>query len=97
MRTYRLTNEAIADLDEIWLFVAEDSVNAADRLIETCYERFQSLAQMPLAARARPEIAPQFRSSPIGNDVVLFRPTDTGVEIVRVVHGARDIGALFGR
>jgi toxin ParE1/3/4 len=30
------------------------------------------------------------------NHLVFFRPTDAGVEIVRVLHGARDIETLFG-
>jgi len=30
------------------------------------------------------------------NHLVFYRPTDEGVDIVRVLHGARDIEALFG-
>ncbi len=45
--------------------------------------------------RARPELPSGLRSFPVGNYLILYRPTDYGVEIVRVVHGSRDIEALF--
>ena len=38
---------------------------------------------------ARPQLSPDLRSWPVGNYVVLYRPADYGVEIVRVRHGRR--------
>jgi hypothetical protein len=45
--------------------------------------------------RLRPELAPHLRSFPIGNYVIFYRLTQEGIEVARVLHGARDIDALF--
>jgi toxin ParE1/3/4 len=95
MSQYRLTEEARDDLDEIWLYIAEDNPPAADDLLDTLYERFVLLAEQPFLGRARPELAPNLRSFPVGNYVIFYRPIDDGVEIARVLRGSRDIDALF--
>ena len=45
--------------------------------------------------RARPELTAELRSSRQANYIILYRPTDFGVEIARVLHGSRDIESLF--
>jgi toxin ParE1/3/4 len=67
MSRYRLTEQAGADLDEIWRYIAEDNIPAADRFLDTLQERFVLLAGQPLLGRARPELAPNLRSLPVGN------------------------------
>jgi toxin ParE1/3/4 len=45
------------------------------------------------------ESIPALRVWPIDgfrNHLIFFHPTNDGVEIVRVLHGARDLEALFG-
>jgi toxin ParE1/3/4 len=44
---------------------------------------------MPGMGVARPEIRPDLRMFPVGSYVVLYPQVDDGVEIVRVLHGAR--------
>ena len=83
------------DLDEIWDFVANDNAAAADRLIDTIAEKCQILAGQPEMGQARPELAPRLRSFSVGNYVIFFRPIEDGIEVARVIHGARDVDALF--
>jgi toxin ParE1/3/4 len=45
--------------------------------------------------RSRPELAAGVHSFPVARYVVFYRPASAGVEVVRVLHGARDIGATF--
>ncbi|MGC1304383.1 MAG: type II toxin-antitoxin system RelE/ParE family toxin [Caulobacteraceae bacterium] len=90
-----VTPRAEADLDEIWLHVAMDAPKAADRLIDQIVERCASLAAHPHLGPARPEIAPEARMLTIGDHLVLYRVRETGVDIVRVVHGARQLDGLF--
>lgn len=55
------------------------------------------LIDWPFIGRACPEIAPEARMLVERPYVVLYQVVDDVVQIVRVVHGARDIGeALFG-
>lgn len=38
---------------------------------------------------------PALRSSPVGNYLIFYRPLPDGIEILRVLHGARDIAAIL--
>ena len=53
------------------------------------------LATQPMMGRARDELAPRVRSVPFGRYVVFYVPLDDGIDVVRVLHGARDIDAMF--
>ncbi len=95
MSEYRVSDAARADLEEIWLFIAEDDAEAADRLVRAVVSRFPTLASMPYMGRKREELFPGLRSLALGNYVIFYRPIQEGVEIVRIVHGARDLPPLF--
>jgi toxin ParE1/3/4 len=87
---------ASADLIEIWEYIAADNMDAADALIDRIDAKFQAIAAQPSMGRDRSELAPALRSLPIPPYVIFYRPMDGGIEIVRVLHGARDIEAQFG-
>ena len=54
VKRYRLSPLAEFDLEEIWLYVAQDNgVGAADRLIDQITRRFALLATHPDAGRSR--------------------------------------------
>ncbi|MCO6392743.1 type II toxin-antitoxin system RelE/ParE family toxin [Aliihoeflea aestuarii] len=94
MRIVR-TPAAETDLIDIWIYIAADNIPAADRLLDAIGNRIEQLKSHPFSGAARPDIAPDARLLPIGNYVVLYRVRADAVEIVRVVHGARDASALF--
>ena len=50
---------------------------------------------MPLIGRDRPELSPGLRSFVVGRHVIFYRRFGNGVEIVRVLDGARDLPPLF--
>lgn len=81
----------MADLADIWAFIAEDSVKNADKFAALLDDHLQALARRPHMGRSRPELAAELRSFPVGQYVVFYVPLHKGVEIVRVLHGARDI------
>ena len=95
MARVRLTPRAREDLDEIWLYIARDNMGAADRLIDAIGARCNGLADFPELGPARPDIAPDARMLTIDNYIVLYRSRGADVEIVRVVHGARRLEALW--
>ena len=95
MNKYSLDEQAEQDLDEIWLTIAEDSPNAAYRMIDRLTDSFVLLAGQPLIGRERPELAPNLRSFPVSSYMIFYRPITNGVGIARVLHGSRDIDALF--
>ncbi|MCC6763871.1 MAG: type II toxin-antitoxin system RelE/ParE family toxin [Deltaproteobacteria bacterium] len=87
--------EAEADLLEIAVYIAQDDLAASDRFIDAVAEKLDFLARHPTMGRLRPELAPNLRSFPIGQYVIFYRPTRNGIDVVRVLSGARDIPALF--
>jgi toxin ParE1/3/4 len=80
------------DLIEVWSYVAGDSEAAADRLLDRIESALAMLSETPFAGRARPELAADLRSFPVGNYVLFYRPLSVGIELVRVLSGYRDIG-----
>lgn len=86
---------AEADLVDIWNFIAEDSEAQADVFIDELDEKLRSLAENPHIGRVRNELAENLRSFPVGPFVIFYLPLVDGIEVVRVLHGARDIGAIF--
>lgn len=65
MKRLRIAPQARLDLDEIWLYIAEGSIEAADRVAGEPLDKFLLLASQPLIGRERPEIAVGVRSFPI--------------------------------
>jgi toxin ParE1/3/4 len=79
MKRYRLAGPAKADLDEIWLYLARESGEAAaDRAITAITNRFPILAGMPDAGQAREEIGPKIRSFPVGKYLIYYRRAHWG-------------------
>jgi toxin ParE1/3/4 len=95
MPAITLSNQARQDLIAIWEYIADDSPVAADRLLDTLEARIERLADHPFLGPARPDIAPDLRYLISGNYLILYRVLGEVVEIVRVLHGARDLAALF--
>lgn len=92
---FRVSDHAAADLDEIWLFIAQDNLQAADKLIRLITSRFAKLASIPHIGRSRDELSQGLRSFPVGQYVIFYRPNEDWIEIVRVLHGARNFPPLF--
>ena len=77
----QVTRRPLAETDilEIWDYIADDSLTAADRWVDHLDKQFRVLATQPMVGRARDELA----------------PLEDGIDVVRVLHGARDIDAVF--
>jgi len=95
MPEIKRTAKAEEDLIDIWVYIAQDKVSAADSLLDRIEEKFFVLAEQPRLGPRRPDIAPELRCFPVGNYLILYREISVGVEIVRVVHGARRLTGLF--
>jgi len=91
----RISPRASSDLIEIWSYIADDSVANADALIDKLYQAIQVLARQPGSGRHREELAPGIQSFPFGRYIIFYRVVAGAVEIVRVLHGARDIENIF--
>ncbi|HWF20295.1 MAG TPA: type II toxin-antitoxin system RelE/ParE family toxin [Verrucomicrobiae bacterium] len=95
MSEFRVSATAREDLEEIWIYIAVDNSEAADRLIHRLVSQFRLLASMPGMGWQRDDLASGLRSFPLGNYVIFYRSQANGIEIVRVLHRARDFPPLF--
>ena len=86
-----VTPRADPDLDSIWSFIAADTPKAADATIDRLTDTFDMLLTMPQAGRLREEFRENLRSFAVENHVILYRTVSDGIDILRVVHGRRDI------
>jgi toxin ParE1/3/4 len=93
--SYRLRPQAEADIEAIALYIAEDDPPDAKRWYEDIYRHCQRIGELPGIGVARPEVRPDLRSFAVRNYLILYRQTDFGAEIVRVVHGARQWDELL--
>lgn len=89
--------QAIRDLKETWHYIADDSPTSADKVVLQIEERLQLLLQFPQMGRKRPELERGIQGFVIDSYVVFYLAVEDGIEIVRVLHGARDSPAQFGQ
>ncbi|MEI9961622.1 MAG: type II toxin-antitoxin system RelE/ParE family toxin [Limisphaerales bacterium] len=87
------TSQAHLDLVEIAFRIANENPTAADRWLDIIDGKCRMLSQMPELGRRRSEFDPNLRSLPVGNYVIFYRPIQDGIQVIRVLHGARDMSA----
>lgn len=95
MKYARITELAESDLTKIWLYIARDNEEAADHFVDNLRAQCRRLAAAPQRGRPRPEFAVDLRSYQVGNYFIFYFPTEHGVEVARVLHGARDLPRIF--
>ena len=67
------------------------------RLVERIRATTRKLAQTPGMGRSREEdLRPGLFSFPVGRYVLFYQAQPGGIVLVRVVHGSRDLPAIFG-
>ena len=83
------------DLAEIWAYIADDSPKAAMAFIGAIESKFTPLLEFPGMGAPRDQLAPGLRAVPYKNYVIYYTATNSDVTIIRVLHGARDVRAIF--
>ena len=91
-----ILNSAVADLADIWAYIALDSPDNTDLFIDRIFRICQQgLASNPRLGRTREELSPGLRSLVFESYVIFYHPMPNGVAVVRVLHGVRDIESIF--
>lgn len=86
---------AIRDVQGIAKWIAQDNPSAAMRVVDDIDRVLRLIAPSPMAGEDVGQLMPGLRRTTRGSYVLYYRPADHGIDVVRVVHGARDIGNLF--
>lgn len=95
MNSYRLSKEAEQDLENLWVYLGERDDIAADRQVAKLLDRFPMLAQFPNMGISRDRLLEGLRSFPVKPYVVFYVLIPGGVEILRIIHQARDFEDQF--
>ncbi len=96
MSAYVLSRGAAQDLNDLWNYVADESIDAADRLSEQIFGAFEELARFPHMGHKREDLTKfPVLFWPVDNYLVIYRGTHSLIEIVGVVHGKRDVPAFL--
>ena len=95
MPRFTLTRTAEADVREIWLYVANDDLAAADRLVDRFTGTYELLAQHPEMGEQQERYLAGLRRFTVGSYAIFYVQITDGILVYRVLHGARDIDELF--
>jgi len=91
MSGFVLHPQAYTDLEEIWEYIAADSLEAADRVREEIYDALQSLAVFPYLGHVRPDLTSRpLRFQTVRDYVIAYSPDDKPIAVIAVLHGRRN-------
>ena len=98
MNRFRLSPEAAQDIEAIWEYIARDSVRAARRVRQELLAACRRLAQHPGLGHRRDDLTTKpVLFFPVYAYLIIYNPASQPLEIVRVLHGARDIPSMLER
>jgi toxin ParE1/3/4 len=95
MAVIRRTAAARLDYLQIFLHIGEQDITAAEKLLRTFDEKLRMLADMPGMGPARPDLGKSLRTYPVGKYLLIYRSVTDGIELVRAVHGSRNLRRLL--
>ena len=98
MSRYVLSARARSDLKQIWSSIADDNIDAADKVRNTIRSALEKLARTPFIGHTRKDVnSPDYRFYVVYSYLIVYRPETNPLEVVRIVHGARDLKRVLGR
>lgn len=92
MPVYVLSPDALQDLQDIWDFVALDSVNTADKLGDEFFNAFEKSARQPRMGHTRTDLTERdVRFWTAGSYLIVYRERPDALQVLAVLHGSRDV------
>ena len=96
MKLFKLSPEAAGDIQNIWAYIAEDSIKAAGKVRLNLFDACKLLAENPAIGHTREDLTDQpVLFWPVGSYLILYDPRTEPLAIVGAVHGARDVPGLL--
>ena len=87
--------KALSDTFEIWSYISDNNLQAADRWVDELTDQYNLLCRQPFIGRQQFELETELRSIPFGRYLIFYKVHTEGIFIIRVLHSARDISSLF--
>ena len=85
----RLPSGHVADLDEIWEYIAEDNVDAADRVVADIHSTLTTLAGSPHIGYRRPDLIARPLRFHVARDqyLIAYAPDEKPLWVLGIFHG----------
>jgi plasmid stabilization system protein ParE len=97
MTRFRLAVEAREDIHAIWAFIGRDSIEAATRVRQEIRDACRRLAQHPYIGHRRDDLTPRedVLFWPVYSYLIIYRPDSRPIQILRVLHGKRNVTSML--
>lgn len=97
MDPFQLTEDAIFDIDAIWLYLLEkEGVETADRIVTELFKGFYKLADIPNSGHRRADLTSRkvlfYR---VFSYLVIYEPGSNPLQILGVLHGKRNVSRIL--
>lgn len=90
MNKYALHPEASGDIEEIALYIAEDNIEAAHRVVDDIHQVIRRLALFPYSGHRRSDLTGRaLRFMRVHDYLVAYAPDEKPLWVVAVMHGHR--------
>lgn len=101
MLEIRKRPQVVRDLIDIATYIANTNLDQSDRFLQSAEATFQNLAKMPGIGKRCQFYSPQLKNiRQVGvknfkKYLVFYRASEHSIEIIRVIHGSRDLENLI--
>jgi len=84
--------DAFADLDEIWEYIANDNIDAADRVVADIHSTLTLLSGSPQIGHRRPDLTTRPLRFHVARDeyLIAYAPHEKPLCIMAILHGRRN-------
>ncbi len=98
MSAYILSEDASFDLDDIWEYIAQDNLDAADRWPGKLFDAFDAVGRSPGIGHKREDLTTYpVLFFPVGAYLIIYRSIGATVHIIAITQGARNIPFFLKR
>jgi plasmid stabilization system protein ParE len=94
---FQLTEDAILDIDAIWLYLLErENVETADRVVTELFKAFDKLADLPSVGHRRPDLTSRkVLFYKVFSYLVVYAPGTRPLQILGTLHGKRNVSRIL--
>ena len=91
MTGYAFHPEALSELDDIWEFIANDSIYAAERVVAEILAAMEELCSLPHQEHHRPDLTNRpLRFTVVRDFLLVYAPDQQPLWVVAILHGRRN-------
>lgn len=92
---YGFSEDAIADLDEICLYLGQRNVAVAGKFFDRVRQRCKLASTFPGMGKAYEDLIPGMRGFVVDDYLVFYVVIGGGIQVLRVISGYRDLRSVF--